>query len=158
MRNALAKVLPLERDAVDSTGDTDGHLPSWAEEVLTPEQFFPPAADSLKHWTGERRLLFAILQDAVDHFFRYRHARTTRGKRLFRETRDWFWSKERNWLCSFESICAHLSLDADYIRMGLKRIQDAAEPLPSALQGKAERASRHLALVHGIKPEASSTA
>lgn len=60
--------------------------------------------------------MLGVLQDALASWFRYRRTPSRRGRRLFRETRDWFWSHDRSWLFTFESICEHLDLDPDYIR------------------------------------------
>ncbi|MBM4258826.1 MAG: hypothetical protein FJ147_23355 [Deltaproteobacteria bacterium] len=95
------------------------------DEVVTPEQFFTPAERSRVAWTPERRLLLAVLEDAVAMFFRYRTDRSTRGKRLFRETQAWFATTNRTALGDFEFICDHLNLDADYIRAGLRRLPEA---------------------------------
>lgn len=146
MTSVAAAVAP-EFNAAPATG-AEGHFPSWAEEILTPEQFFLPAADSSAAWTGERRLLFAVLQDAVDMFFRYRRSQTIRGQRLFRETVTWFLATDRSWLCSFESICDHLGLDADYIRLGLKRLNGGVllrEPAP--IQRRRRKRAAYLTLV-----------
>ena len=80
---------------------------SVTEEVITPEQFFTPAARSRMTWTPERRLLLAVLEDAVAMYLRYRKDPSTRGKRLFRETQDWFASTDRTSLCAFETICEY---------------------------------------------------
>ena len=98
---------------------------SWAvTEILTPEQFFQRATDSARMWTGERRLLAAVLHNAVETIFRYRHDYTPYGRRLFKEAHEWFWSAHTWGLYSFESICSHLQLEADYIRRGLRRWYD----------------------------------
>jgi hypothetical protein len=92
------------------------------DEVVTPEQFFTPAERSRIAWTPERRLLLAVLEDAVAMFFRYRNDPSTRGKRLFRETQAWFASTNRTSVGAFEFICEHLNIDADYLRLGLRRL------------------------------------
>ncbi|MGE0683989.1 MAG: hypothetical protein AB7P69_24175 [Candidatus Binatia bacterium] len=147
--SALAEVLPLAHIAYTSD-KTDNSMPSWSEEALTPEQFFPPAMDSVVAWSGERKLLLAVLQDAVGSFFRYRKDPTTRGRRLFREIHEWFWSTDRQWLCSFESICDNLHLDANYIRRGLKLYYDpvafSATP-PPVQRRRTRRANSHLTIV-----------
>lgn len=84
-----------------------------------PEQFFTDATQSQAHWNGTRRLLFAVLQDAVACWFRYQRARSAQGRQLFREIRDWFLTTNRDSLYSFENICIHLNLNADYFRRGL---------------------------------------
>lgn len=91
--------------------------------VLIPEQFFALVPHSAAHWGGARCLLFAVLQDAVACWFRYRHVRSTRGRRLFRQTHDWFCAEDRHWLFAFERICEHLELDPDYLRRGLSQWQ-----------------------------------
>jgi hypothetical protein len=147
--SALAEVLPSAPPAYLSN-KTDNSMPSWSEEVLTPEQFFPSAIDSAAVWGGEQKLLLAVLQDAVASFFRYQHDPTTRGKRLFREIHEWFWATDRQWLCSFESICDNLHLNADYIRRGLKQYYDpvafSATPTP-VQRRRTRRANTHLTVV-----------
>lgn len=103
------------------------------EEVLPPEQFFTPAERSKVAWTPERRLLLAVLEDAVVMFLRYRDNPTTRGKRLFRETQAWFTAIDRTSLCAFETICDYLYLDADYLRLGLRRLPEptSSTPIPA---------------------------
>jgi hypothetical protein len=95
-----------------------------AAEMTLPEQFFRAANQSFAVWTGERRLLLAVLEEAAESFFRYRNATTRRGQRLFNETVEWFWDRDLEWLYSFETICQHLSLDAEYIRGGLQRLRE----------------------------------
>ena len=116
--------------------------------VLVPEQFFALALHSAAHWSGARYLLFAVLQDAVACWFRYRYARSTREKRLFRQTHDWFWAEDRHWLFAFERICEHLELDPDYIRRGLTRWQlpELSRRTP-LIQVQSVLGSRHLSLV-----------
>lgn len=110
------------------------------EEVLTPEQFFTAADRSKIAWTPERRLLLAVLEDAVGMFLRYRNTHTTRGKRLFRETQAWFTATDRTSLCAFETICDYLHLDADYLRLGLRRLPEPTSSTPSS----ASNLLRHL--------------
>lgn len=107
---------------------------SWSLERLLPEQFFVPAWESAVVWTGARRLLCAVLQEAVHTFLTYRDARSAREQRLFREAQAWFWSEERDELYAFENICLHLYLDPDYIRRGLQRWQRPIEPRPRPAQ------------------------
>jgi len=87
--------------------------------LCLPDQFFTDAVHSEAHWNGTRRLLFAVLQDAVACWFRYRHSRSSQGQQQFREIRDWFWDKSQDSLYTFESICTHLNLNAEYFRRGL---------------------------------------
>ena len=106
-----------------SSGGIFDFLPSESSglQLLSclPEQFFTAAQQSEAQWNGERRLLFAVLQDAVACWFRNRYARSDQGRQLFHEIRDWFLEKDQQSLYAFESICIHLNLDAEYFRRGL---------------------------------------
>src|SRR3954465_7416066 len=86
------------------------NIPCSQEQKLSPlsclpAQFFTDATNSEAHWSGTRRLLFAVLQDAVACWFRYRNTRTSHGQQLFQEIRDWFLTKNRDSLYAFENIC-----------------------------------------------------
>ena len=106
-------------------------LSSWPEEVLTSDQFFRSATKTTVVWRGARLLLLAVLDNAVAAVFRYRTDHSRRGRRLFKQALDWFQSADRQWLYSFENICTHLDVDAEYLRRGMKRISDPAT-VPSA--------------------------
>ena len=69
----------------------------------------------------EKRLMFAVMEDAVLCFQKYSPARNHREARLFGEAESWIFESDSDWWFSFENICAHLGLDADYIRRGLMR-------------------------------------
>ena len=105
----------------------------WEYEMLTPEQFVLPARESRAAWTGERRLLLAVLEDAIYTYGKYCHVRTRQAKRLFDEVQEWIWSRDTHWLYAFESICLYLQFDPDSIRKGLqnKHAQPASAMLPS---------------------------
>src|SRR5262249_2603081 len=66
--------------------------------------------------TPERRLLVAILADAVDCYQKNLIARTARGRRLCREAEDWILSDDQAWGFSFPNICATLGVDAEAMR------------------------------------------
>lgn len=117
----------LRRPTSFLTACGDTALPDCA---VVPEQFFAPPHHSAAHKSGVKRLLLAVLQDAVACWFRYQHARNARGQRLFRETHAWFWATEQDSLFAFEHICAQLQLDPDYIRQGLLRWQPSSADQP----------------------------
>jgi len=43
---------------------------------------------------GEERLMFAVLENAVEYFQKYVLARKPSGKQLFREAEEWFLDKD----------------------------------------------------------------
>lgn len=118
-QTSTAQSLLFPEQAVFGISTSDHHR--LQPLLFLPEQFFTAGQQSTAMWTGERRLMFAVLQDAVACWFRYRHARTDSGREVFREIRDWFWDPDQEWLFGFESICMHLDLNADYCRRKLMR-------------------------------------
>jgi hypothetical protein len=122
MNTALAENWHVESSAVPAFRESAKSLASLPEDVMTPEQFFMPADRTAIAWTGERRLLLAVLENATASFLRYRNSQTKRGQRLFGEDEAWFMSSDQSWGCSFESICHQLNLDPDYIRRGLRQL------------------------------------
>ena len=88
-------------------------------DVLLPAQFFA----AFRREGGlerERLLMLAVLEDAVDCYQKYAHARDPRGAQMFDEAREWVTSSDRSWLFSFENICDTLEINADYVRRGLR--------------------------------------
>ncbi|MGE0827343.1 MAG: hypothetical protein AB7G75_22500 [Candidatus Binatia bacterium] len=124
MNAALARSWPEGTLKAATSTELSPATSALAEAVVMPDQFFVSAERSQIAWTPERRLLLAVLEDAVASFFRYRHDHSRGGKRLFRETQQWFDSRDRRSLYAFESICDHLHLDAAYLRVGLRRLPD----------------------------------
>jgi hypothetical protein len=49
----------------------------------------------------EKRLMFAVLENAVEYFQKYVLARNPRGKQLFQEAEEWFLDKDGEALYSF---------------------------------------------------------
>lgn len=75
--------------------------------------------DSMKrsaHLQPEKRLLLALLDDAVKCFQKHSGAKSGRGKRRFIEVERWFWDTKREDTFSFENVCAVLGLSPGYLR------------------------------------------
>jgi hypothetical protein len=68
--------------------------------------------------TPERRLLAAILGDAIDSYMRYCFAKSRREKKMYQETEEWFFGSDDG-VFSFENVCEVLRLAPGYIRRGL---------------------------------------
>jgi len=69
----------------------------------------------------EKRLMLAVLEDAIACFQKYLFSRDGRGRALFREAEEWIVEEGSDWLFSFENICEVLALDPQYVRQGLLR-------------------------------------
>lgn len=72
----------------------------------------------------EKRLLLAVLEEAVVTFQRYVNSPRRRGQRLFREAEEWMMSDDVSWPCSFRNVCDVLGFDISYLRDGLMRWRD----------------------------------
>jgi hypothetical protein len=152
-RNISRQPTPRERRrgriSADSSLPSQGQkkLDSFSsEEPYLLEQFVFPRNEPIVLWTGSRRLLLGVLQDALRSFFQYRCSHTRAGKRIFHETYAWLLSSEQRWLYSFENVCAHLGLNPEYLRAGLRRfLQETEKPQPrngaevSSLSSKSHR-------------------
>jgi hypothetical protein len=71
-----------------------------------------------------RRLLFAVLEDAVHLFQTHATASRPHGRRLFVETERWIASDDTSWPFAFVRVCHELGLDAASLRAGLWRWRD----------------------------------
>ena len=74
---------------------------------------------------GEEKLMFAVLESAVEYFQKYVLSRNPSGKKLFQEAEEWFLEKDSDQLFSFEYICETLGLHPDYLRQGLLSWKEA---------------------------------
>jgi hypothetical protein len=85
-------------------------------EIIVPAQFFDRAINS-----GEKRLMLAVLEDAVATFQRHIHRESGRSARLFNDVVAWFNCTDGiSWPFSFEEVCYALEIDPQYLRGGLE--------------------------------------
>jgi hypothetical protein len=97
-----------------------------ADAVLA-ERFLPSPAEAADG-APERRLMVAVLTNAVLEFFRCHPATTRRKRRLLHEVEEWFAARDLAWPFSFENICTALGLDAGALRSGLLRWKSGLHP------------------------------
>jgi len=93
-------------------------------ETLLPEQLDLPGRQPPQ---GERLLLLAVLEDAIDCYRRCRRSRDPAMRLLFDETRAWVESRDHDTLFSFESLCEALDIDPDYLRRHLRQTSEAGD-------------------------------
>lgn len=92
--------------------------------AVLPEQFYGPLARANGE-RGEVALMRAVLEDAVSCFQRASGPNTDR---MTKDAERWLFSDDAHWPFSFINICAVLGLNAEYVRLGLKRWRQ--NPLP----------------------------
>lgn len=91
------------------------------------DAYLPRSQTSLQ---PEKRLMVAVLEDAVETLRRHGAARDHRGHRLFLETSTWFASNDATEHFSFLNICHALDLEPSYLRAGLRRLRQAQPAAP----------------------------
>jgi hypothetical protein len=73
--------------------------------------------------TAERELMFALLADAIDCYWKYAGARDGRGIKLFQDARRWLFADDEKEAFSFVNVCDALSFDPTYIRRGVAQAE-----------------------------------
>jgi hypothetical protein len=79
----------------------------------------------------EERLMFAVLNDAIECLTKYRNAKSRSHKALYRDARNWILSKDNGSVFSFENICETLKIDPGRFRVGLRHwLEDTPAKIP----------------------------
>src|SRR5882672_7600237 len=76
----------------------------------------------------EKRLMLAVLQEAVECFKEY-----AEHDRLFKETKEWIFEDDYEWPFSFINICEAVDMDPKYLRKGLWHWRQSATPEANTL-------------------------
>jgi hypothetical protein len=95
-------------------------------DTLLPTQYFDRMRRRRTEYDGERRLMIAVLEDAVDVYRKQHGAQDPRGRVLFEEAAEWIESTDQTWIFSFENICDVLDIDSAYVRRGLHALKRRA--------------------------------
>lgn len=112
----------------------DRHLVDDAKKSVRHQSAEPPAiciGVSARALTPEARLALAVLEDAIGAI--RRAGRTDARERdeapatLVAEAREWIASDEEDDPMAFVSVCAHLGLDAEYVRATIAAAESHAE-------------------------------
>jgi hypothetical protein len=95
-----------------------------APDAILPMQFFQ-SLRSKGQYDGERRLMIAILEDAVNCFMKQLHATDPKARQLYLDADEWISAADPTWFFSFENVCNTLDLNPEYLREGLIKWRDA---------------------------------
>jgi hypothetical protein len=93
----------------------------------------------------EKKLMLAVLEDAVMCFQDNLFTRDKKKKQLFDETELWLFEERSDRLFAFANVCQELNLDPHYVRSGLRRWQR------SQLNRQSHVASAHQNTVKRLK-------
>ena len=87
--------------------------------TLLPDPSASPATDPAGELQPEKRLMFAVLADAIRTATQQEVAVRQRRCQLIREAKAWFAADDQEWPFSFVSICDALGIDAARLRRRL---------------------------------------
>ncbi len=93
---------------------------------LSDAKFDPAYVEQVRrrHYDeGAKKLMLAVLQEALNNFVQYAPARDAGGKELFNEVETWFLADNGEWLFSFANIAESLGINPYYLREGLVRMK-----------------------------------
>jgi hypothetical protein len=101
-------------------------------DTLAPEQFY--ATVRRTHFVDpERRLMAALLEDAVSCLAKDPGRCSRRQRKCFEEAQAWIQTRDgEDWIFSFTNVCETLGFNPDYLRSGLNRWStlSASNPAP----------------------------
>lgn len=89
-------------------------------DVLLPAQYFETVRTRAS-LEPEKRLMLAVLEDAVLCFQKGSFAGDRRRKALFPDAEEWIMEENSDWPFSFENICEVFGISPAYLRQGLLR-------------------------------------
>jgi len=99
---------------------TDRSFGLFEPDALLPAQFYA-AFRGGSAVRGEKRLMLAVLQDALDCYQKYAFVKDGHGRQLFADADEWITCEDRDWYFSFENICETLEINPAYLRGGVQQ-------------------------------------
>jgi hypothetical protein len=92
--------------------------PLFAESISTPNQYYNESRDDSQS-RPIKRLMLAVLEDALRCLNKYAHAKSGAHRLLYREAEQWLGSRDSYALFSFILVCETLGIEPEYLRSGV---------------------------------------
>jgi hypothetical protein len=89
-------------------------------DTLVPSQYFERVGSDAA-FQPEKRLMLAVLEEAIATFQRHALSDTSRSQRLVEEVELWAGGADGDWPFSFENICQALDIEPEFLRSGMER-------------------------------------
>jgi hypothetical protein len=107
-------------------GFTEDRIASlFQPDTLMPAQYLDTYRRKT-HLEPEKRLMLAVLEDAIACFQKYLLVRDVKGREMFRDAEEWILEEEDGeWLFSFDNVCEALGHNPAYVRRGLATWKEA---------------------------------
>lgn len=108
-----------------SPSEEEKALSLFQPDILLPAQYFETTRRK-NRLEPEKKLMLAVLEDAIWCFQNCLRAQNKRRKGLFDDAEEWIMEEDADWLFSFQNICDVLGLNPEYMREGLTRWKEKA--------------------------------
>lgn len=113
-------------------------------DTILPTQFYAMFKNSQSR-EPERRLMVAILEDAVSCLSTDLHGSNLRQRKQYEEAKAWVTTDEESeWIFSFNNICEVLGMDPSYLRRGLIRSKTSSPNRSNSVIAMTRRPYRNL--------------
>jgi hypothetical protein len=90
-------------------------------DALTPEQYYDGMRADDARARPIKRLMLAVLEDAMRCYQTYASSRNPYRRRLFIEAERWLMDRKADGVFSFENVCETVGIDPGCLRTGLRR-------------------------------------
>jgi hypothetical protein len=111
---------------------------------------FQKTFERVKPLQPERRLMLAVLEDAIMCFQRYLLVKGGKEKKLHEDAVSWIFDRSDTRAFSFEHICDACGLNANYLRMGLLNWREQMKSVRT-LRNKVPQISRNAMRQWGMR-------
>ncbi len=118
----------------------EGGIHIFQPDTVLPAQFF----STLRQRTasqGERRLVAAVLEDAVACFQKHLGAEDRRNRKLYADAEAWLFSDDDSWPFAFVNVCEALDIQPPFLRRGLLLWRNGQRALYQRVTRRVESAS-----------------
>lgn len=108
----------IQSEIRPSLGAEEKAFSLFQPDILLPAQYLA-TTQRKTYLEPEKRLMLAVLEDAVICFQKYVRSSSAKERLSFDEAEAWILDEDSHWLFSFVNICEALGLDPNYLREGL---------------------------------------
>jgi hypothetical protein len=90
-------------------------------DVLMPAQYYGGRRTSHPEMHATKRLLLAVLEDALRCLQNYAESRNPAHRKAFGEAETWILDRKARGPFAFETICETLAIQPDHLRDGIRQ-------------------------------------
>jgi hypothetical protein len=90
-------------------------------DALTPQQYYDGVRADDPSVRAVKRLMLAVLEDAMRCYQAYANSRNGNQRRLFVDAEGWLMDRRADGPFAFETVCETLGIDPSCLREGLRR-------------------------------------